>query len=948
MDSATQATDPIPTRRGRLIEALAAAAILLAAAALRLVGLDHLPPGLFQDEAVNGVNALTILAGHPRIYYGEREPLFMYLAAFTTLLVGSSPFALRLAAAFAGILGVAGGGLLARQLYDRRIGLLTAVGLGASLWLTTISRIGLRAITLPAVESLGLALLWRAARTGRMRDYAIAGAVLGLALYTYLAARFLPVALVVFIGLALLLDRRWLLPRFRGFVVAGVVAVAVCLPLGIYALHRPDMLFGRPEQVALPGGAAFWPAFRSAVERTLGMLLIHGDENWRQNYSGAPVFDMINGGVFLLGLAVVIWRRRITDLFLLVLALTMLAPSMLSIDSPHYLRTAGAAPAIYTIWAIGVNTLARLRLRRSPAPAAGEPGRGGRSLDVGSDNRAPARRMAPTVLTAVMTLGVITVAFGRTVRTYFVDYAASPAMAAAFNVNLAAAGRFLASDPTWATDRADVYVTDTYRQDRASVSFFLYPHLEPTARLNWLDEPNVGTFFDQAKTIPLPVKPSLYIIEGSGQEVLDALGPAVQRTAWISDGGWSDTRAIWANPTPSEWFGATVGARFGQSLVLERAMVSGHRVGLRWKILALPDYQPSIFVHVLDAQDHTLAVADQVIGFPVQQWRIGQEFVTWHTLHLPTGLVPGRYRITAGVYRKETLVREPAVLDGQPVATVEVGELSVTVPVPGPLDVARTIDRALDPALVLAGYDLPSGHVAAGSTLSLTLVWKLTHPIPDDRDAAVILRSPNGDAISAWTGKIGSPDYPTSRWQSGVLVRQIIDLPVSAIAQGTATLGVSVGSASIELARLTIEAPSHQFTPPHPRYPLDVQFTPVGSLIGADLPDRAFHPGELVPITLYWKSAGTAPISYTVFVHLLDARNHVIAQRDEPPVHGTRPTTGWVANEYITDPHQIPLDPAVPPGTYTIEVGLYDPRTGARAFTGTPDNRVITGSVRVE
>ena len=65
------------------------------------------------------------------------------------------------------------------------------------------------------------------------------------------------------------------------------------------------------------------------------------------------------------------------------------------------------------------------------------------------------------------------------------------------------------------------------------------------------------------------------------------------------------------------------------------------------------------------------------------------------------------------------------------------------------------------------------------------------------------------------------------------------------------------------------------------------------------------------------------------------------------PVGGTRPTTIWVDGEYLTDPHEFVVDPAAKPGRYQIEVGLYDPATGARVTTGTPDNRIVVGWILV-
>lgn len=916
------------------------AAILLAAAAFRLVRIASLPPGLFQDEAVYGVNAETILNGTLHIYYGEREPLFEYLAAFVMLLLGRTPLALRVTAATVGLVGVAAGGAFARQLFGRRIGLLAAAGMASSLWLTTISRVGFRAISFPTVECLGLALLWRATRTGRRRDFVLSGIVLGLSLYTYLASRLLPFALIAFVVVSFVLHRDWTLKQLPGFAIALAAAFVICLPLGAYALRHPEMLMGRPDQVALPSGAAFLPALIANVPRTLGMLLFHGDENWRQNFSGAPVFDPLNGLVFLVGIVIALRWRRPATLLALDLAVVMLVPSMLSIDSPHYLRTEGAAPGIYAIWAIGLVWLHDMMARRErrATPASFPPPEGVRT--------------APITL-ALISIAVV-VAFARTGWTYFVDYARNPAVLEAFNSDLAAAGRFLSTSPIWLNDRSNVFITDDYEINRGSVAFFLYPHLTPAERPGWLDERNIGTFFAQDEAVPLPVAPSVYVVSGDGQTTIDSLGPAVQRTAWIQDGPRHAGRAIWAAPASADWFGQPVGASFGRWLELERVVVRSTTVGLRWRILAIPSYQPSIYVHVVDGQDHTLATADQVVGIAVARWRVGQEFVTWHPIHLPPGTAPATFKLTTGVYRKETGEREPAVVAGHAIGDVPLGQLTLTEPVHGSVAIAHRIDRPIAAGLNLVGYDLSTVEIEAGATLPITLVWQATDEQRPRLEALVSLRSADGTVVGEWRGPVGGPSYPTDRWPSGTTIRQLIDVPVSATASGPATLSVVVGTAggqpsskAIAVASVAVKASSHQFTAPRPQRPLNATFAGVGALIGYDLPDREYLPGQTVPLTLYWKSAGSISTRYTVFVHLLDSENKVVGQRDEPPVHGSRPTTSWVPGEYVADAHEVPIDASVTPGTYQVEVGLYDPRNGQRVATGTPDNRVLIGSVRV-
>ena len=57
------------------------------------------------------------------------------------------------------------------------------------------------------------------------------------------------------------------------------------------------------------------------------------------------------------------------------------------------------------------------------------------------------------------------------------------------------------------------------------------------------------------------------------------------------------------------------------------------------------------------------------------------------------------------------------------------------------------------------------------------------------------------------------------------------------------------------------------------------------------------------------------------------------------PAAAHSPTTVWSAGEIIPDPHTITLPPDLPPGSYTLLAGLYNPVSGERlAVTGAGAN----------
>ena len=89
-------------------------------------------------------------------------------------------------------------------------------------------------------------------------------------------------------------------------------------------------------------------------------------------------------------------------------------------------------------------------------------------------------------------------------------------------------------------------------------------------------------------------------------------------------------------------------------------------------------------------------------------------------------------------------------------------------------------------------------------------------------------------------------------------------------------------------------------------------------------------PNTALRLTLYWRVLAPMEISYTVFTHLLDANGQLWAQKDNPPVRGSYPTTEWRVGETIVDKYDIVIPPNAPAGQYEVEVGLYDATTGQR------------------
>jgi hypothetical protein len=113
-----------------------------------------------------------------------------------------------------------------------------------------------------------------------------------------------------------------------------------------------------------------------------------------------------------------------------------------------------------------------------------------------------------------------------------------------------------------------------------------------------------------------------------------------------------------------------------------------------------------------------------------------------------------------------------------------------------------------------------------------------------------------------------------------------------------------------------------------PEYPIGATFGQVAELIGYDFRVD----GNTGQLKLYWHSLAAALPDYTVFVHVIDtATGEALVMHDHPP---DRQTSQWDQYEWVFDERSIPLD--VPPGTYAIQLGLYDASGNRLPVNGDP------------
>jgi 4-amino-4-deoxy-L-arabinose transferase-like glycosyltransferase len=142
-----------------------------------------------------------------------------------------------------------------------------------------------------------------------------------------------------------------------------------------------------------------------------------------------------------------------------------------------------------------------------------------------------------------------------------------------------------------------------------------------------------------------------------------------------------------------------------------------------------------------------------------------------------------------------------------------------------------------------------------------------------------------------------------------------------------------------------------KFTPFSYR-PLAANFDQQVELLGFEIDDSPFTPGEDIHLALRWRALRALTEDYHSFVHLLGPGDIVVAGQDKVPLNQYFRPAAWPVGEPLRDEYVLALPRDLIAGTYHVEVGLYSypelerlPVVGGRT---TERDRVLLTSIVVE
>jgi len=805
--------------------------------ALRVIRLDDLPLALSMDESIDGLDALQLVrAGWLTPFLQNnfgRETLFLYIQGIALHLFGISAFALRFSSVAMGTLTIpllyaVGRRLFARgmgrteALFSVHIGLLAATGMAVCYWHIYFSRMALRAIVLPPILLASIWCLWRARRlmtvsfSAGLPWWSTAGLLLGLALYTYTAARLLPLLFVLLFSIWLIQERSKRRQIGLGLTICVGITAAVSSPLLVHFMHNPQAFGNRAAAISLPLDSTLWGTLGANLLR---LLTIHfGGGSWVGHW---PSLNALSGLGLLVGILVCVRHfRRSPSWWLLTWWVVGFLPVWISQQDweavTTLLRGIVAWPAVYLVSATGLVTLSSWCLQ---------------CLDRQSRcvrSRCPWLAVLPTL--ALLSMGGIT-----SMHNYFTVWASNIAPSRDEARVLA---NYLKSRVGQLTLTPNRFYTDTATRFLLQAS---YPILDSAS-------------FEVAGALI-----TAHRAHTAGEPAVTCILPR--------DGS-----------TPSAW------------VLLEPRADSN---GVAHLLPQLSEVQATDLANTVHARKPLLTLFDN------------------------------HGRGVADVYP----------LDPN------------TLPLPEKTETLQPLEVKFADGLLLLGSRVQPEQAKPGQQVSLWLKWQSTHMLDDDYDLFIhLFNLQTGKRIAQVNQSLGSsillyshfwlpglvvqdihsfqlpPDAPEGvyRFEIGLYHRaSLARVPVTIAGQRAATDSVVLGKLRVQVAPL-----------PPPTFDLMTPFEDNILLRGLDLPTSSAS--DTLGIVLHWQATGVIAQDYTVFMHLLDEHDHLVAQQDNMPQQGRYPTSLWSPGEVVLDAYALSLPPQMQDGRYRLRIGLYDLPTGRR------------------
>lgn len=332
---------------------------------------------------------------------------------------------------------------------------------------------------------------------------------------------------------------------------------------------------------------------------------------------------------------------------------------------------------------------------------------------------------------------------------------------------------------------------------------------------------------------------------------------------------------------------------------------------------------------------------------PRVQWRVLGYATGWHLLVAALSII-----FIVGTYTDPNA--SLGIPSGKSVANLSLGTFAESKDSPNQLRLGLCCDlpRTVYP-----------GDYATFDVIFSTERWQ-----PSQKDWSVFIHLLNPDGVivwqrdvllrqGIWSTRLMNFEKPT-QWQNRFSV-QIPDQsrvpdnlrvqlgfyntanPAERMPIVNATEAISAGDTTFTLGTIRLEPRDNP-----------VNFGDEIDFLGYDVSGLITKPGDEYTVTLKWRARRQLQANYSAFVHLVKpGTTETYGGSDGMP----SPSSSWKPGEIIEDVHKFKVNEDAPPGTWQIEIGLYehigDQFRRLRVFTldgGQAQDHLLLSRVRID
>ncbi|UCC53059.1 MAG: glycosyltransferase family 39 protein [Anaerolineaceae bacterium] len=302
----------------------------------------------------------------------------------------------------------------------------------------------------------------------------------------------------------------------------------------------------------------------------------------------------------------------------------------------------------------------------------------------------------------------------------------------------------------------------------------------------------------------------------------------------------------------------------------------------------------------------TLLPVSLLVAFGLSQWR--QRWLLWSAALL--ALLSSAYSL---------LVVLPMAYGPPP--TIRESDI--------PTDASR-IDVSMGQGLEVVAVETESDVVHAGDWIWITLYWRADAGVEDALFETLAIYDRNHERVGQQRNYHGGGTYPATLWEPGAIV---VDRLGAKLAEDVALptqlrllLKVGEDRDPVEIARVKAVPDAW----PKRSDTVAARLGEGLELVNAEFTPQIAEAGTAVNVNMRWQVSEAPGRELTTFVHLGDPNQVPLAQADGPPFGGGYPTSNWAPGEVLDDGYSLIIPEDLDPGQYPIQVGIYEPDSGAR------------------